>query len=153
MLRDQISNYIHKLHYAGIYSDTQTPANGINLQGHTECTLLCAIGALTNIGGSPAESWKFKLEESEDDSDYSAVGSDDVLLTYGNNDGAISSGVFATIDDNSSPTEENQVYTIGYKGTKQYVRVVSEAENSPGDTAIAVVAVLKPAQRPGQDEG
>ena len=148
MLRDLISHVKTAILFCKTLTATETPSNGIDLKGFGSCLIQCAIGAVTNIANSPQPSWTFKLEESDDDSTYSAVTTDDVLLTYGNNDGAISSGVFATID---YAAEDDTVYTIGYIGTKRYVRVVATAANTPGATPISVVCTLGALQKPQAD--
>lgn len=146
MLRDMISHVKNTLHFAGTYSSTKTPTNGIDLTGYSSCTILCAIGAMTNSGSGQ---WTFTLQESDSQSSgFSTVGSADVLLDYGLNDGSISSGVFATVD---AASEDEAVYTIGYIGSKRYVRVVATAANTPGNTAITCAMALGALQKPQDD--
>lgn len=148
--RDLISNVKTVKQLAGTYSTTQTPSTGVDTRGFDSVLVQCAIGTMTNVGGSPNESWTFALQHSDtSNSDFANVSSDDVILDSGNNAGSISSGVFATID---AASEDDAVYTVGYIGSKRYLRVVATAANTPGATAIAVLYALgNPALAPASD--
>lgn len=149
MLRDKISHVKNELHFADTLSSTNDP-DGVDLQGFYSCNVLCAVGEMTNVDGSPAESWTLKLQESDSaSSDFTDVDEDDMLLEFGNNDGSATGGVFATID---SADEDDAVYTVGYIGTKRYIRVVATAANTPGDTPISVIMVKGSMDKP-QDDG
>jgi len=148
MLKDFVSKTANKYHYAGIYTATETPGSGIDLKGCSSATVICLIGAITNIANSPVPSWTFTLQDSADDSTYAAVETADVLITYGKNDGAVASGVFATID---AAADDAALYSIGYIGDKRYIRVVATAADTPGNTAIAVSVVCESLQKPQDD--
>ena len=96
MLRDKISHAKHELLFCKTVSATETPTNGVDLKGYASATAVCSIGTVTNIANSPQPSWTFKLQESDDNSSFTDVAESDMLLDYGNNDGSVSSGVFAT---------------------------------------------------------
>lgn len=148
MLRDKLSHAKHELHFADTLSSTNDP-DGVDLQGFTSATVICSIGAITNVTNSPQPSWTLKLQESDSaSSGFSDVDEDDMLVDYGNNDGSVTSGVFATVDDAG---EDDANYTVGYIGTKQYIRVVATAANTPGNTPIAVSVVKESMQKPQAD--
>jgi len=145
MLKDRISHAVHELLFCKTVTATETPSAGVDLQGYSAATVICSIGTITNIGMSPIPSWTFKLEESDDDSTYTAVDAGDMLLDYGNNDGSASSGVFATID---AADEDDANYSVGYIGSKRYVRVVATAADTPGATPVSVTVVKEALQKP-----
>ena len=78
----------------------------------------------------------FKLEESSDDSTYTAVTSNTSVT-----DGAVdSSGIFSTLDANA---ETPQISTIGYIGGSRYIRVVADFTGTHSNgTPIAAQVVL-----------
>lgn len=149
MLKDLLSNIQTVYQWGGVKTATVTPSTGQDLKGYRSAVFACSIGAITNIANSPVPSWTFKLQESDDNTSFTDVATADVLLDYGRNDDAITSGVFATID---AASEDDNTYTIGYIGTKRYVRVVATAANTPGNTAIVVNAILGGMQLPVDDE-
>lgn len=138
-MKDLISNVKTVLHFAKTLSATETPASGVDLAGFDSALIQCSIGTVTNIANSPQPSWTFKLQESDDNAAFTDVAEADCLLDAGSNDGAVASGVFATID---AAAEDDAVYTIGYRGTKRYARVVATAANTPGATPVAVTFAL-----------
>ncbi len=144
-LNDRI---VTKRHYGGTYTTTQTPTNGVDLQDLASAEIVVDIGAITNVANSPQPSWAFSLEHSDTiDSGFEAVAETDVARGSGNNE-ALSSGVFATVDD---AAEDDTVYRIGYVGGKRYVRVPSTAANTPGATPITVMVIGEPLLKPGTD--
>ena len=148
MLRDRISHAKHEIHWVKTLdgNSAETPSSGIDLKGYSAATVLCSIGELTSVGSSPLEKWTFALQESDSESSgFSAVDEDDMLLDYGNNDGSVSSGVFATVD---AADEDEANYSVGYIGTSRYIRVVATPTNSPGNTAIAVSVIKEALQKP-----
>lgn len=139
---------------AAEYSATQTPTNGVDLQGFDAAEFVISIGTMTNVGGSPTESWEFKLQESDSVSSGFTDVTDDAKVIVGSAQSPVTnpddtSGVFLTVDEAS---EDDAVYRVGYVGNKRYVRVVSTANNTPGNTPISIVARLgHAAQKPVQD--
>lgn len=149
MLKDKLSHSKNELHFCKTVTTTETPSSGVDLKGFSSATVIAAIGTVTNIGNSPQPSWTLKLQESDSvGSGYSNVADDDVLSTYGNNDGSVSSGVFATID---AADEDDAIYSCGYIGTSRYIRVVATAANTPGATPISVVIQKGALQKPQDD--
>lgn len=152
MLRDKLSHFEHELHWAKTVSSDETPSSGVDLQGYSAATVLVSIGALADSGGSPLENWEFKIQESDtSNSGFSEVDEDDLLLEYGKNDGSVSSGVFATVDANEDELDENQNLTVGYIGSKRYIKIDAVANNSPGNTPIAVSVIKEALQKPQAD--
>lgn len=152
MLRDKLSHAKHEYHWAKTVSATETPSNGVDLKGFSSATVLVSVGAMTNSGSTDLETWSFSLQESDSESSgFANVDEDDFLLDYGTNDGSVSSGVFATVDDDEDELDDEQNLTVGYIGTKRYIRVVATAANTPGDTPIAVSVVKESMQKPQAD--
>lgn len=148
MLKDMISHVKNELLFADTYSSDNSPSSGVDLQGFSSATVVCSVGPMTNVGGSPPESWELKLYESDDNSAFTEVAESDTLLSYGNNDGAVNSGVFATID---AADKDDANYTIGYLGSKRYIKVDAVATNTPGNTAIACNVIKEALQKPQDD--
>ena len=149
MLKDLISNVKSVYHWGGVKTATVTPSTGVDLKGYRSALVLCSIGAITNVANSPQPSWTFALQESDtSNASFTNVATADVILSNGRNDGSITSGVFATVD---AAAEDANTSTIGYIGTKRYIRVVATAANTPGNTAIAVNIVLGAMQAPVAD--
>ena len=148
MLKDDISKAKNTYHWGGTKTATETPGTGVDVGKYRSATFLCGIGAITNIANSPQPSWTFAIEDSSDNSAFADCETADVLLTYGKNDGSITAGVFATID---GATEDDAVYTVGYIGTKRYVRIVATAANTPGATPIIITCRLGGLQLPLDD--
>lgn len=139
-MRDLISNVKTVLHYAKTLTATETPSTGISVKGFNTVLVCCAIGAVTNAANSPQPVWTFKLQESDtSNANFSNVASTDVILENGRNNGSIVDGVFATVD---AAAEDELAYTVEYTGTKQYLRVVATATNTPGATPISVTLHL-----------
>lgn len=154
-MRDLHSNIKTVQHLAcAAYTATQTPANGIDLAGFNAAEFLIAIGVITNVANSPQPSWAFHLEESDSASANFTAVTDASSVLVGSAKSPVttpdsSSGVFLTVD---AASEDAQVYRIGYRGTKRYVRVVATAANTPGSTPIAIIATLGlPHQAPTAD--
>jgi len=151
MLKDRISHVKNELLFAETISSNKSPSNGVDLQGYSAATVVCSVGSMSNSGSSPLENWELTLYESDDDSSFNTVAESDMLLQYGLNDGSASSGVFATIDNNNSDLDDNINATVGYLGSKQYVKVDAVANNTPGSTPIAVSVVKEALQKPQDD--
>jgi hypothetical protein len=149
MLRDAISHSKNELHFCKSLTATETPSTGVDLKGFNSATIIAAIGTITNIANSPVPSWTLKLEESDSAATgFSAVAEADMLLDYGNNDGSVTTGVWATID---AAAEDDKIYTCGYIGTKRYIRVVATAADTPGATPVTVVIQKGALQKPQDD--
>jgi hypothetical protein len=92
-------------------------STGLDLQNCDDAVLLFHVG---DSGDTLSGSVKIELEvqESDDDSTYTAVANAD-LTNYvtGTNVGTV-----AVID---APSEDSNVFAVGYKGTKRYIRGVA----------------------------
>ena len=121
---------------------TQVPAvvtadangTGIDLQGFNSAMVVVNTGAEGDtLSGSVK--FDFILEESDDDSTYTAVTSS-TSVTEGSVD---SSGIFLTLDANG---ETPQISQIGYIGGKRYIRCKIDATGTHSNgTPIGVVVV------------
>lgn len=128
---------------SGVYTSTQTPANGVSVAGGMSLEFLICIGSIANIANSPQPSWSFKVQESDTvNSDFTDVVDPDDLLVESSASPLTSpdssTGVFLTVDhaDNDSA-----VYRVGYIGSKAYARIVAVATNTPGNTPLAILAI------------
>lgn len=136
--RSMTSDLAVASHIGGTVATTQTPSNGVDLQGAFAAEVLAYIGTVTNIANSPQPSWTLTLQHSDtSNSGFAAVADSDVVLEDG---GSIASGVFATVDD---AAEDDAWFRIGYVGGKRYIRVVATAANTPGNTPVAVCVVKR----------
>ena len=87
---------------------SDTNGTGVDLQGFESATVIVDTGA-EGVTFSGSVKIDFKLEESSDDSTYTAVTSATAVT-----DGTVdSNGIFLTLDDNA---ETPQIATIGYVG-------------------------------------
>jgi hypothetical protein len=93
-------------------------ANGssADLRWFDAATVIIHVGAITD--GSHA----FEVQESDDDSTFTAVADKDLIGTE------------------PSAADASTIYTLGYIGSKRYVRVVSTSSGSTGAAYGAVVA-------------
>lgn len=103
---------------AEINADTNSAE--VDMQGFNSLAILGNIGVSGDtLSGSV--SIELRLEESDvSGSGFTAVADEDIILK----DGALSGaavGTFAVIDD---PAEDDQVYKVGYRGHKRFVRAV-----------------------------
>jgi len=121
---------------------TQVPAvvtsdangTGVDLQGFESAMVVVNTGAEGDtLSGSVK--FDFILEDSDDDSTYTAVTSS-TSVTEGSVD---SSGIFLTLDANG---ETPQISQIGYIGGKRYIRCKIDATGTHSNgTPIGVVVV------------
>jgi len=108
---------------------------GIDLQGFESATIVVDTGA-EGVTLSSSVKIDFILEDSDDDSTYAAVTSNNLVT-----DGAVdSSGIFLTLDDNA---ETPQVASIGYVGGKRYVRVTADFSGTHSTGTPLSVSVIK----------
>lgn len=145
MRRDLHSNIKTVKHLsAAVYTATQTPSNGVDLRGFASAECVISIGTITNVANSPQPSWAFKLQHSDSQSsDFEDV-TDSAHVLVGSAKSPVaapnsSTGVFLTVD---AAAEDDATYRIGYIGPKRYVRCVSTATNTPGNTPLGINFVL-----------
>jgi hypothetical protein len=107
----------------------------IDTRGYDSVMLVAALGA---TGDTLSGSVKIELEveHSDDGSSWSDCADADLhKVVTGTN-----TGTFAVIDSN---TEDQAVYSTGYRGTKRYVRMVANLTGThTNGTEIAGVAIL-----------
>lgn len=130
---------------AAVYTATQTPSTGVDTQGYDALTFVIGIGTITNIANSPTPSWAFKVQESDSASaNFTDITDPKRILVSGiQSPGAAvneSTGVFLTID---AASEDAKVYHVGVISSKRYVRLVSTAANTPGNTPLHISAILE----------
>lgn len=122
---------------------TQVPAvvtadangTGVDLQGFESAMVVVNTGAEGDTLSSSVK-FDFILEDSDDDSTYSAVTSS-TSVTEGSVD---SSGIFLTLDANG---ETPQISQIGYIGGKRYIRCKIDVTGSHSNgTPMGAVVVL-----------
>ena len=108
---------------------------GVDLQGFESAMVLVDVGA---EGDTLSGSVKidFKLEESSDNSSFSAVTSS-TAVTEGTVD---SNGIFATFDANA---EAPAVTGIGYVGGSRYIRVVADFTGTHSNGTPCSAMVIK----------
>jgi hypothetical protein len=107
---------------AAIATDTTTVGTAVDLQGYESCEFLIASGVLTDGSYTPL------IEESDDNSSYSAVADADLLSTE-------AAEAFALTDD-------AEVHKIGYVGHKRYVRLSLVSATTTSGGFLAAIAVL-----------
>ena len=115
----------------------KSDANGttVDRQGFESCMFIVNSG-IEGDTLSGSVKFDFILEESDDDSTFSAVTSS-TSVTETSVD---SSGIFLTLDANGETPQTSQ---IGYIGGKRYVRVKIDATGTHSNgTPISVQAVL-----------
>ena len=155
IMRDLHSNIKVVQHVAAaLKTATDTPTNGIDRAGYSSLEFLIAIGTITNVANSPQPSWTFKLQESDSLSSGFTDVVDSKVVLVGSAKSPVaapnaSTGVFLTVD---AAAEDAETYRVGYIGNKRYVRVISTAANTPGNTPLAIIAILgNPALAPTKD--
>tara|TARA_R110000823_G_scaffold232606_3_gene359062 strand:- start:873 stop:1319 length:447 start_codon:yes stop_codon:yes gene_type:complete len=111
-----------------------TNGTGVDLQGFESCVLTVNTGAEGDTLSSSVK-FEFYLEDSDDNSSFSAVTSSKSVTGK-----AVSgAGVFLTLDANG---ETPQITTIGYIGGKRYVRVRIDATGTHSNgTPMSITGV------------
>jgi len=136
MARD-IANITKSVSCLDAIVQASTDANGTTID--TQGFEACMFTVNTGIEGdtlSASVKWDFILQESTDDSTWSAVTSS-TSVTEGTVD---SSGIFLTIDANA---ETPQCSQIGYIGGNRYVRVKTDATGTHSNgTPMSITAIL-----------
>lgn len=121
---------------------------GLDMKGASGGMINVLIGESGDTLSSSVK-WDLILQDSDDDSSYSAVTSN-TDVSFADVD---SSGIFATID---AAAEDDASYAIGYNGAKRYVRVAcTKTGTHTNGTPIGAVGITMPIHRPvsGSDNG
>lgn len=96
---------------------TSENGTGVDLRDYDAASVEFSCGVLTDGTHTPS------VEESDDDSSYTAVATADLLGTLA----ALSSG---------------SVQQVGYRGVKRYIRAVMTISGGPGTGAVSAANVL-----------
>jgi len=128
---------------APVVGTSDTNGTGVDLQFFESATAVVDTGV---EGDTLSSSVKidFKLEDSDDDSTYTAVTSA-LHVTDGSVD---SNGIFLTLDANA---ETPQVTSIGYVGGKRYLRVVADFTGTHSNGTPMAASIIKGSARHNTD--
>lgn len=120
-----------------VNNDTEGTGVVVDTAGYEGCTIVVNVGA---SGDTLSETVKHSLTLQEgalaDGTDMAAVAEADMLgATAGT-----TTGQFALIDD---PAEDSTVVKVGYRGTKQYVRIFDDTTGThTNGTPMSASAIL-----------
>jgi len=120
---------------APVTGTSDANGTGVDLQGFESAVVVVNTGI---EGDTLSSSVKidFKLEDSSDNSTFSAV-----TAATSVTDGTVdSSGIFLTLDAN---TETPQITTIGYVGGARYIRVVADFTGTHSNGTPMAASVVK----------
>lgn len=142
-MKDLANNISAAQSLAPAVRTSDTNGTGVDLQGFESATIIVDTGA-EGVTFSTSVKIDFKLEESSDDSTYTAVTSATAVT-----DGTVdSNGVFLTLDDNA---ETPQIASIGYVGGARYIRVVADFTGSHSTGTPVAASVIKGSPRHNVD--
>lgn len=114
---------------SGAASDAAQTGTVVDVQGYEGCTFVIATGALADADAT----FTVLVEDSADNSTFAAVADED-LISQGS--GVPETNAGFQFDD------DDEVRTIGYRGTKRYVRLKITPATNTGAWLIGAVAVL-----------
>jgi hypothetical protein len=118
---------------AATRTDPSVPVNGtgVDLAGYDSALVIIEAGA---VGGTSSPSFTFQVQESDNNTDFTAVADADLDGTE---------PVIAAAND-------DQIHVIGYKGIKRYIRVSITAKvgTDPALPCSATVLRGRPRVRP-----
>ena len=144
-MRDLSKDTKHVLSIVPAALDADNTPIVIDRQGYESVMydIAVGVGGITFSGTNKVE---FKLTHSDDDSTYTAVESDDVVITLPDGtDGAVTSGgiVRSLVAAHAAGT----VTKVGYIGGKRYTSLLADFSGTHAAvTPIAAVAILGHAQ-------
>lgn len=126
--RDLVSNIAAEVSLLPLLRDATASGSGVDLRGFESAVVQFQIGTITD------GAFALSVEESDDDSTYTAVDSDDLI------------GSFVAAGSSADDT----VQQVGYRGDARYIRAVVTVTGSPstGGTVGATVIKGHPAQAP-----
>ena len=128
---------------APVVGSSDTNGTGVDLQFFESATAVVDTGVEGDTLSSTVKI-DFKLEDSDDDSTYTAVTSS-LHVTDGSVD---SNGIFLTLDANA---ETPQVTSIGYVGGKRYLRVVADFTGTHSNGTPIAATIIKGSARHNTD--
>ena len=121
---------------------TTSNSNGVDTALTTGSAMIIVNCGESGDTLSSTVKWDYILQDSSDNSSFSAVTNSD-FVTYGTVD---SSGIFATVD---AAAEDDAAYPIGYIGPNRYVRVaVTKTGTHTNGTPHGVVGLTSPIHKP-----
>ena len=134
-MKDLANNLLAVQSLAPAVRTADANGTGVDLQGFEGAMVIVDMGA-EGVTLSSSVKIDYKLEESSDDSTYTAVTSSSSVT-----DGSVdSNGIFATFDDNA---ESPAVTGIGYVGGSRYIRVVVDFTGTHGTGTPCSAMVIK----------
>lgn len=118
-----------------------TPATGniVDLTDYQAATFLYQTGAVTDAGDASGFSVEVQESDTTADADFTAVADADLI------------GTEASLDVTADGTDSVAVGSIGYIGSKQYVRVVVTGTTGTDAVVNGVWALQKPRYAPKGD--
>ena len=134
-MRDLSNNVVAVVGTVPAVVTADANGTGVDLQGFESAMVIVNTGIEGDTLGSTVK-FDFILEESDDNSTYSAVTSS-TSVTETSVD---SSGIFLTLDANG---ETPQVTQIGYIGGKRYIRCKIDATGSHSNGTPMSIEVIK----------
>lgn len=119
-MRDLASKLDHEVTLVAAVQTATTNFTGVNNDNALSVTHIVNVGqSADTLSGSLY--WTFKVQESDDDNDYTDAADADVIARNGNTEQA---GNEVVID---APAEDEVALSFGYIGNKLYSRVVATA--------------------------
>ena len=131
-MRDLANRIVPVSSIAPVVQAADVNGTGVDLIGFNSATVVVASG-VEGVTLSGSVFFEIILEDSDDDSTYTAVTSDS-SVTNG------STGVFLTLNANG---ETPQVSEIGYIGGKRYIRAVIDQTGTMGTGTPFSITVIK----------
>ncbi|MBU1701451.1 MAG: hypothetical protein KJ970_13215 [Candidatus Eisenbacteria bacterium] len=122
MKRDLYSNLSPAESLAPALLAASANGTGVDIRGFDSALVVFHIGNWTD------GTHTFSIEESDDDSTYTAVNS------------AYLQGTAPTV---TSDANDDQIYKVGYVGDKRYIRAVQTITGSPSTGLVSGVTVLR----------
>lgn len=119
-------------------NDTDTKTSLLDTRGFDSALIEVNTGVFT---GADADSYvKMFLQESDTttDGDFTSVAVADMQRSTTGLDDATTAGLFAMVD---STSEDEVRFSVGYKGSKRYIRVLLDFTTGTGGVTAANVAV------------
>ena len=120
-------------------------SGSVDTKGCGSCSINISVGDVDNLSSSPPGdgSWTFALEESDDDSIFTAIAdAARVITSQGKSPmvaAAVTTGIFLTLDE--AAVDYNKDWCVGVITNKRYVRVAAVAVSTPGASLIGISAI------------
>lgn len=134
-MRDLANRIVPVSSIAPVVQAADVNGTGVDLIGFNSATVVVASG-VEGVTLSGSVFFEIILEDSDDDSTYTAVTSN-ASVTNGS---VSSTGVFLTLNANG---ETPQVSEIGYIGGKRYIRAVIDQTGTMGTGTPFSITVIK----------